>query len=286
MTAHRSKGLQWRLVVVASVQEGQWPDLRRRGSLLEPDRLGPDGLVDPLSAGALLAEERRLFYVAITRARERLIVTAVQAPEADGDQPSRLLAELDIPLKLVAGTAAAAVVVARSGRRSAVCAGGSCVVARVEAGRRRSAGAVGRRRRRSRVIRWCRRRIRQRWWGVRERTRSERPIADPGSAGAVVGECADDDRGLPAALVPAAAGGWRDAQYVGDRVRHGVAHAGGCGCDRHAAAGRGRAERLARQGVDAAGVRVDVDLGPGAGRGGAGAAPVRRVAPGPAGSAR
>ena len=51
MTAHRSKGLQWRLVVVASVQEGQWPDLRRRGSLLEPDRLGPDGLVEPLSAG-------------------------------------------------------------------------------------------------------------------------------------------------------------------------------------------------------------------------------------------
>lgn len=36
MTAHRSKGLQWRLVVVAGVQEGLWPDLRRRGSLLRP----------------------------------------------------------------------------------------------------------------------------------------------------------------------------------------------------------------------------------------------------------
>ena len=80
MTAHRSKGLEWRLVVVAGVQEGLWPDLRRRGSLLEADRIGRDGLAEPLTPGALLAEERRLFYVAATRARERLVVTAVKAP--------------------------------------------------------------------------------------------------------------------------------------------------------------------------------------------------------------
>ncbi|MFF5894809.1 ATP-dependent helicase [Streptomyces argenteolus] len=94
MTAHRSKGLEWRLVVVAGVQEGLWPDLRRRGSLLEADRIGRDGLAEPLTPGALLAEERRLFYVAATRARERLIVTAVKAPADDGDQPSRFLTEL------------------------------------------------------------------------------------------------------------------------------------------------------------------------------------------------
>ncbi|MGW1397325.1 UvrD-helicase domain-containing protein [Streptomyces sp. NPDC002405] len=96
MTAHRSKGLQWRLVVVAGVQEGLWPDLRRRGSLLEADRIGRDGLAAPLTPGALLAEERRLFYVAATRARERLVVTAVKAPADDGDQPSRFLAELGV----------------------------------------------------------------------------------------------------------------------------------------------------------------------------------------------
>jgi len=103
MTAHRSKGLEWRLVVVAGVQEGLWPDLRRRGSLLEADRIGRDGLAEPLTPGALLAEERRLFYVAATRARERLVVTAVQAPADDGDQPSRFLTELGVEAKDVTG---------------------------------------------------------------------------------------------------------------------------------------------------------------------------------------
>ncbi|MFI6285317.1 ATP-dependent helicase [Streptomyces sp. NPDC051018] len=103
MTAHRSKGLEWGLVVVAGVQEGLWPDLRRRGSLLEADRIGRDGLAEPLTPGALLAEERRLFYVAATRARDRLVVTAVKAPADDGDQPSRFLTELGVEPKDITG---------------------------------------------------------------------------------------------------------------------------------------------------------------------------------------
>ncbi|MEU0861016.1 ATP-dependent DNA helicase [Streptomyces griseofuscus] len=103
MTAHRAKGLEWRLVVVAGVQEGLWPDLRRRGSLLEADRIGRDGLAEPLTPGALLAEERRLFYAAATRARDRLVVTAVKAPAEDGDQPSRFLTELGVEPKDVTG---------------------------------------------------------------------------------------------------------------------------------------------------------------------------------------
>ena len=39
LTAHRSKGLEWDLVVVAGVQEETWPDLRLRGSLLGVDEL-------------------------------------------------------------------------------------------------------------------------------------------------------------------------------------------------------------------------------------------------------
>ncbi|MFI7503818.1 ATP-dependent helicase [Streptomyces sp. NPDC049687] len=103
MTAHRAKGLEWSLVVVAGVQEGLWPDLRRRGSLLEADRIGRDGLAEPLTPGALLAEERRLFYVAATRARDRLVVTAVKAPADDGDQPSRFLTELGVAPRDVTG---------------------------------------------------------------------------------------------------------------------------------------------------------------------------------------
>ncbi|WP_374227290.1 ATP-dependent helicase [Streptomyces sp. JJ66] len=103
MTAHRSKGLEWRLVVVAGLQERLWPDLRRRGSLLEADRIGRDGLAEPLPPGALLAEERRLFYVAATRAKERLVVTAVQSATDDGDQPSRFLTELGVTPREIQG---------------------------------------------------------------------------------------------------------------------------------------------------------------------------------------
>jgi superfamily I DNA/RNA helicase/RecB family exonuclease len=94
LTAHRAKGLEWRLVVVAHVQEGAWPDLRRRDSLLQADRIGRDGVLPPLTRAAMLAEERRLFYVAATRARQRLVVTAVQSPDDDGEQPSRFVHEL------------------------------------------------------------------------------------------------------------------------------------------------------------------------------------------------
>jgi len=105
LTAHRSKGGEWDLVVVADVQEGVWPDLRRRGSLLEADALGPDGPRE-VSNAALLAEERRLFYVALTRARRRLVVTAVSGVDDDAERPSRFLDELGLeqPPTELAGT--------------------------------------------------------------------------------------------------------------------------------------------------------------------------------------
>ena len=39
LTAHAAKGLEWDVVVVAGVQEGVWPDLRLRGSVLGSERL-------------------------------------------------------------------------------------------------------------------------------------------------------------------------------------------------------------------------------------------------------
>ncbi|MGS2645161.1 UvrD-helicase domain-containing protein [Streptosporangium sp. LJ11] len=102
LTAHRSKGLEWDVVIVAGVQEGAWPDLRLRGSILSTDDMvaraeGSEhenpAAVSAALASQLLAEERRLFYVAATRARKRLIVTAVGGDDTE-ERPSRFLTEL------------------------------------------------------------------------------------------------------------------------------------------------------------------------------------------------
>jgi len=88
--------------VVAGVQEGVWPDLRRRSTLLEADRLAPadePALRAPADRASLLVDERRLFYVALTRARRRLVVTAVDSGEEDGERPSRFLAELGVDVQ-------------------------------------------------------------------------------------------------------------------------------------------------------------------------------------------
>ena len=98
MTAHRSKGLEWDLVVVAGVQDGEWPDTRLRSSLLQPERLTREGVAPYPSTRSAIAEERRLFYVACSRARERLVVTAVASGSDDGDQPSRFVGELHTSL--------------------------------------------------------------------------------------------------------------------------------------------------------------------------------------------
>jgi RecB family exonuclease len=96
MTAHRSKGLEWEVVVVAGVQADVWPDLRRRGSLLDSDLLGPDGTREPMTLAEVRREERRLFYVAVTRARRRLVCTAVGAPTDEGLRPSPFLDDLEV----------------------------------------------------------------------------------------------------------------------------------------------------------------------------------------------
>ncbi|MFD6095981.1 ATP-dependent helicase [Nocardiopsis flavescens] len=100
LTAHRSKGLEWGLVVVAGVQEGDWPDLRLRGSLLGVEELVDADVHSADTSGAalaskLLAEERRLFYVALTRARHTLVVTAVGGDDAE-QRPSRFLTEMGL----------------------------------------------------------------------------------------------------------------------------------------------------------------------------------------------
>ena len=95
-TPQAAAGRQWRLVVVAGVQEGVWPDLRLRGSLL-----GSEQLVDAVAGrpssfraaqAAVRYDETRLFLVALTRAGERVVMTAVRS---DDEQPSVYLDVVD-----------------------------------------------------------------------------------------------------------------------------------------------------------------------------------------------
>jgi superfamily I DNA/RNA helicase len=99
LTAHRARGREWELVVVAGVQEGIWPVGRQVSTVLDAAALTPDGLTGATDHRDLLAGERRLFHLACSRARRRLVVTAAAGTEGEADSPSRFLAELRVPVR-------------------------------------------------------------------------------------------------------------------------------------------------------------------------------------------
>ncbi len=80
MTMHAAKGLEFPLVVIAGLEEGLFPHSRAFEDEHE------------------LEEERRLCYVAMTRARQRLVVTSAARRRTFGEYrattPSRFLAEV------------------------------------------------------------------------------------------------------------------------------------------------------------------------------------------------
>lgn len=79
LTAHAAKGLEFRCVIIAGMEEG----------------LFPHSLSESLSE---MEEERRLFYVALTRAKESIVITLARRRMIYGDisynDPSRFLFEL------------------------------------------------------------------------------------------------------------------------------------------------------------------------------------------------
>jgi superfamily I DNA/RNA helicase/RecB family exonuclease len=96
LTPAGAAGREWDVVVVAGVQDGVWPDLRLRDSLLGSQALvellagrSTDAhVLGPEARQQVLADELRAFAVATSRARRHLLVTAVE--DAD-DSPSVFL---------------------------------------------------------------------------------------------------------------------------------------------------------------------------------------------------
>ena len=99
MTVHSAKGLEWQYVALAGMQEGSWPNLKQRGSLLGSERLVEifrHGIsnaeqLDAISAAGLAEDEKRLLNVALSRASKQLFITAVAHED---NQPSRYFEKL------------------------------------------------------------------------------------------------------------------------------------------------------------------------------------------------
>ncbi len=93
LTVHQAKGLEFPVVYVVGIADGRFPIRARRDILALPEALtGHAGTGDP---DAHRAEERRLFYVAMTRARDELILSHAAAGRPGGRhrKPSPFLAE-------------------------------------------------------------------------------------------------------------------------------------------------------------------------------------------------
>jgi superfamily I DNA/RNA helicase/RecB family exonuclease len=108
LTVHSAKGRQWDLVAIGGLQEGTWPNLKQRSSLLGAERLverkrnpeTPRDQLDVIAANGLMQDEKRLFHVALTRAKQSLFVTAVQRED---EEPSQFFEEIEVMLSPVKG---------------------------------------------------------------------------------------------------------------------------------------------------------------------------------------
>ncbi|MFA5116490.1 MAG: UvrD-helicase domain-containing protein, partial [Candidatus Omnitrophota bacterium] len=75
LTIHKAKGLEFRVVFIVSLVQGRFPWPRRKQPIEVPDALIKE--IIPLG-DFHIQEERRLFYVAMTRAKEELYLTSAE----------------------------------------------------------------------------------------------------------------------------------------------------------------------------------------------------------------
>ncbi len=94
MTVHSAKGLEFRHVFVVSLVDKRFPTIERK----EPIEIPKELIKDILPQGDIhLEEERRLFYVAMTRAKDSLYLTRAQDYGGKrAKRPSRFLQELGL----------------------------------------------------------------------------------------------------------------------------------------------------------------------------------------------
>ena len=89
MTAHRSKGLEFKYVFIAHVTESKWGKRPNRSRFYIPE-------IGETTENERTEDERRLMYVALTRAQVRAVLTyTVTGQDGKEELPSQFLAELD-----------------------------------------------------------------------------------------------------------------------------------------------------------------------------------------------
>ena len=90
MTVHASKGLEFRNVIIVGVEAELFPSVHSSGSMSE------------------IEEERRLLYVAITRAKENCVMTYARSRFQNGASrpcsPSRFIKDIDRSLLIMSGS--------------------------------------------------------------------------------------------------------------------------------------------------------------------------------------
>lgn len=95
MTVHAAKGLEFKHVFLVNAVDKKFPTISRSEKISVPDFLIKEKVVP--SKDAHLEEERRLFYVALTRAKENLFITgAKDYGGAREKKPSRFIGEMNL----------------------------------------------------------------------------------------------------------------------------------------------------------------------------------------------